>query len=75
MAKADKHFLGDRNTIRLLRGRSHRGYFVGSGALIEADRVEAEHLLPEGLGELVSIEFSKPLKMTGAPIGHRFKTK
>jgi hypothetical protein len=71
MAKADKHFLGDRNIIRLLRGRSHRGYFAGSGTLVEADRAEAEHLLSEGLGKLVSIEFDQPLKMVGRPVSIR----
>jgi len=73
MAKTNKLFLGDRNTIRLFRGRSHRGHFARSGALIEADRKEAEHLLSEGLGELVSMEWDKGLPMTGQAIQFRRK--
>jgi len=71
MAKADKPFLGDRNTIRMYSGLRHRGHLYRRDSEVVVDRATAERILEENKGEIISIEFDRPLKMVGRPVDFR----
>ena len=70
---ANKLLLGEFNTVALDRSVELAGTRYLAGDTIVTDAATAKSLIENHYGEIVSIEWSKGMKMTGQSISFRVK--